>query len=75
LACSKQSAQFKSMEVRNSQFTAFVDVFTPNTFVMVVMSDESIESAATKLNIQMARNHFEKFIQQGNPSAKSILYY
>ncbi len=30
------------MEVRNSQFAAFIDVFTPNTYVMVVISDHSL---------------------------------
>ena len=30
------------MEVRNSAFAAFIDVFTPNTYVMVIMSDSSI---------------------------------
>lgn len=30
------------MEVRNSNFAAFIDVFTSNTYVMVIMSDPSI---------------------------------
>lgn len=30
------------MEVKNSQFSAFIDGFTPNTYVMVIMSDSSI---------------------------------
>ena len=30
------------MEVRNSCFAAFVDFFTPNTYVMVIMSDPTI---------------------------------
>jgi len=40
--CSKLAASFQSMEVRNSTFAAFIDVFTSNTYVMVVMSDPSI---------------------------------
>jgi len=39
---SKLAAQFQSMEVRNSQFAAFIDVFTPNTYVMVIISDHSL---------------------------------
>lgn len=31
-----------SMEVRNSNFAAFIDVFTSNTYVMVIMSDPGI---------------------------------
>lgn len=70
------------MEVRNSNFTAFIDIFTSNTYIMVVMSDPRIsasqfslllafhfvtkkcvaESAATLMNIDCARDHFEKFI-------------
>ena len=39
---SKLHAHFQSMEVRNSSFGAFIDVFTPNTYVMVIMSDSTI---------------------------------
>ena len=42
LSCSKLQAQFQSMEVRNSCFAAFIDVFTPNTYIMVIMSDSDI---------------------------------
>lgn len=42
LSCSKLAAQFHSMEVKNSNFAAFIDVFTPNTYVMVITSDSSI---------------------------------
>ncbi|XP_047740302.1 ras-related GTP-binding protein A, partial [Hyalella azteca] len=59
LSCSKLAAQFKSMEIKNSNFVAYIEVFTANTYVMVVMSDTSIPSAATLLNIRNARKHFE----------------
>jgi len=64
LSCSKTQAQFKSMEVKNKNFTAFIDVFTNNTYIMIILSDPKIQSAATNLNIQVARPHFEKFMQQ-----------
>ncbi|GFR68217.1 Ras-related C3 botulinum toxin substrate 1 [Elysia marginata] len=60
LSCSKIGASFDSMEVRNSSFAAFIENFTPNMVVMVIMSDTSIPSAATQLNIKSARKHFEK---------------
>jgi len=60
LSCSKVAAQFQSMEVRNSNFAAFIDLFTTNTYIMVIMSDPHIPSAATLLNIKNARKHFEK---------------
>ncbi|KAH9514728.1 hypothetical protein Btru_023429 [Bulinus truncatus] len=60
LSCSKIGSSFESMEVRNSAYAAFIEMFTPNMVVMVVMSDTSIPSAATQLNIKNARKHFEK---------------
>jgi Ras-related GTP-binding protein A/B len=48
------------MEVRNENFAAYIDYFTTNTYVMVIMSDASIPSAATLLNIHNARKHFER---------------
>ncbi|XP_065887401.1 ras-related GTP-binding protein A-like [Dysidea avara] len=60
LSCSKLQAQFKSMEVRNHMFAAFIDTFTANTYVMVIMTDSTIPSAATLVNIRNARKHFEK---------------
>lgn len=70
LSCSKLAASFQSMEIRNTQFAAFIDIFTPNTYVMVVMSTPGIPSAATLINIKNARKHFEKLekIDGGHPS-------
>ena len=42
LSCSKLAASFQSMEIRNYSFSAFIDIFTPNTYVMVIVSDPSI---------------------------------
>ncbi|XP_050998448.1 ras-related GTP-binding protein B isoform X1 [Acomys russatus] len=67
LSCSKLAASFQSMEVRNSNFAAFIDIFTSNTYVMVVMSDPSIPSAATLINIRNARKHFEKLEKVDGP--------
>jgi len=39
---SKLTAAFQSMEVRNSTFACFIELLTPNTYVMVVISDPSI---------------------------------
>ncbi|OUC46898.1 Gtr1/RagA G protein region, partial [Trichinella nativa] len=59
LSCSKLGTHFDSMEVTNSNFAAFIDTFTSNTYVMVVVSNTSIASI-TRLNIQNAKKHFEK---------------
>lgn len=73
LSCSKLAAQFQSMEVKNSEFAAFIDVFTPNTYVMVIMSDSNIPSAATLINIKNARKHFEKL--EGVKNYKNWFHY
>jgi len=62
LSCGKAQSQFQGMEVRNSRFSAFIDAFTANTYIMVIVSDPTVHTAATVLNIQNARDHFEKFI-------------
>ncbi|RLU14711.1 hypothetical protein DMN91_012598 [Ooceraea biroi] len=71
LSCSKLAAQFQSMEVRNTNFAAFIDIFTSNTYVMVIMSDPTIPSAATLINIRNARKHFEKLERASQSSALS----
>jgi len=60
LSCGKTQAQFQGMEVQNSQFGAFIDAFTANTYIMVIVSDPSIKTAATLINIKNAKQHFEK---------------
>ncbi|KAL3941793.1 MAG: hypothetical protein SGBAC_003909 [Bacillariaceae sp.] len=62
LSCGKAQAQFQGMEVRNSRFSAFIDAFTANTYIMVIVSNPNVHTAATLLNIQNARDHFERFI-------------
>ncbi|KAL8612340.1 hypothetical protein ACOMHN_020159 [Nucella lapillus] len=42
LSCSKMAASFQSMEVSNSSFAAFIDIFTTNTYIMVILSDPTI---------------------------------
>jgi Ras-related GTP-binding protein A/B len=52
------------MEVRNSHFTAFIDLFTGNTYMMVIMMRPDVSTTLTHLNIAAARKHFEKFIPE-----------
>jgi Ras-related GTP-binding protein A/B len=54
------------MEVRNSQFTAYIDMFTGNTYIMVIMAGPGpkIPTTLTQLNIAAAKKHFEKFIPE-----------
>ncbi|KAL7548782.1 hypothetical protein ACHAWF_012035 [Thalassiosira exigua] len=73
LSCGKAQSQFQGMDVRNSKFTAFIDAFTANTYIMVIVSNPASsngqdwgrgmpQKASTLMNIQKARSHFEQFI-------------
>ncbi|VDD80668.1 unnamed protein product [Mesocestoides corti] len=64
LSCSKVGANFTAIELQTSQFSAFIDVFTTNTYIMVIMSDPTI---ATLLNIRSAKKHFEKLEKLETP--------
>lgn len=64
LSCSKTNAQFQGMTVGNSTFSAFLDVFTSNTYVMVITSDPAVPEASTQLNISIARDHFEEVMKE-----------
>ena len=62
LSISKAQAQFQGLEVRNSKFSCFIDAFTANTYIMVIVNNKNVHTAATLMNIQNAREHFETFI-------------
>lgn len=51
------------MEVRNSQYGALIDMFTGNTYVMLVTTGKyaAVPTTLLQLNIAAARKHFEKF--------------
>lgn len=73
LSCGKAQSQFQGMDVCNSKFTALIDAFTANTYIMVIVSHagqnnggqdwgRETRKAVTLMNIQKARSHFEQFI-------------
>ena len=70
LSCAKLGAKFQSMEVRNSQFAAFIDTFTSNTMVLVVQCDSQMPSEATLVNIRNARKFFEELENPENSFTK-----
>ena len=59
LSCSKLASQFLSMEVRNTNFAAFIDVFTSNTYVMVIMSDPGIRKFSSNFSIILIKFVFK----------------
>ncbi|KZT26611.1 hypothetical protein NEOLEDRAFT_1241056 [Neolentinus lepideus HHB14362 ss-1] len=51
---------FHSLEMELAEFTAVLDELTKNTYVMIVVHDPTIETAALRLNIRLARRKFEE---------------
>lgn len=74
LSCSKLGAKFQSMEVRNSQFAAFINTFTSNTYIMVIMSDPTMPSEAALINIRNARKYFEELENPNSTSSSQLLH-
>ncbi|KAJ2997849.1 hypothetical protein HDV02_005119 [Globomyces sp. JEL0801] len=64
LKYSKSQASFQTMEIRNPNMSIFVQPLTPNTYILVVLSNASIQSAIPIMNIQLSRKHFEEIEQQ-----------
>lgn len=59
LSCNKMGTSIKSMLVRNSKFTAMIDEFNDNCYIMVVVSDNKIQPNAIELSILGAKRYFE----------------
>ncbi|EGN95735.1 hypothetical protein SERLA73DRAFT_186922 [Serpula lacrymans var. lacrymans S7.3] len=59
-SCSRLREEFHSLEMELSEFTAVLDEMTKNTYVLVVVHNPIVETAAIKMNIRMARRKFEE---------------
>lgn len=53
----------RSLDVHNSEFDTFLYEFTSTTFIMVVVADKDVRTAATLMNINLARPHFERLLR------------
>ena len=73
LSCAKASAVFTSMAVNSDNFSAFIEKFTENTYVLFVIGDKSITTTATRLNIVASRKQFDLAMEQEELSGKSAL--
>ena len=45
LSCTKFNSQFSNLQLKTSVFSAYICIFTPNTYIMVIVNDPSIEAA------------------------------
>ncbi|KAJ7827790.1 hypothetical protein B0H14DRAFT_2367479, partial [Mycena olivaceomarginata] len=59
-SCSRVREEFHSLEMELPEFSAVLDEMTKNTYVLIIVQDPTIETAALKLNIRMARRKFEE---------------
>ncbi|KAJ2248563.1 hypothetical protein GGI13_004608 [Coemansia sp. RSA 455] len=57
--CSNVQESFRSFEIRNKNYTLFIEPFTKSTYILVITSDPEIEPAVTKANIKAAKPHFQ----------------
>merc|ERR1719282_1335142 len=67
LSCGKVKTSFRSFQVKNSLFSATIEPFLQHSFVMVVVSDPQIHSAAVAENLRAAKRHFAELSKQGAP--------
>jgi Ras-related GTP-binding protein A/B len=63
LGVNREHNTFNTLDIQTSSFRAYMDRFTPNTFVLVITSKNDIKPAATVLNVNAARCHFLKLTQ------------
>ncbi|KIO34761.1 hypothetical protein M407DRAFT_89830 [Tulasnella calospora MUT 4182] len=65
ISCSKLQEQFNSLEIRFPHYTAVLEILTSNTYVMIIVADPDVQSAALRMNIRLAREKFEE-LQAGS---------
>jgi len=63
LSCGKSMATFQSMTVSNGRCSAYIDVFTANTYAMVITTDRAIHPAVVHHNLASAKSHFDSTLQ------------
>ncbi|PWZ02796.1 hypothetical protein BCV70DRAFT_197057 [Testicularia cyperi] len=66
LPAKTSTCEFVAVELRAPNFTAYIDSLTSNTYILVMCADPRIQMASIKLNLQLARDHFER-LQAVNP--------
>ncbi|PAV23817.1 ras-related gtp binding a [Pyrrhoderma noxium] len=59
-SCLRSREEFKCLDMELPEYSAVLDELTKNTYVMVIVHDPTIETAAIKINIRLARQKFEE---------------
>ncbi|CAL1156390.1 unnamed protein product [Cladocopium goreaui] len=63
LSCQKAKTNFRNFVVKNDSFRAIIEPFLTHSYIMVVISDLSITSAATSANLWAARAYFSDMVK------------
>jgi len=66
-SCTRMREDFRSLDMELPDYTAVLDELTKNTYIMVVVHDPTIETAAIKINIRLAREKFEELQSETLP--------
>jgi len=72
LGVNREHNTFNTLDIQTSAFRAYMDRFTPNTFVLVITSKQDIKPAATVLNVNAARAHFLKLTQDAKEGSLGL---
>ncbi|CDO73619.1 hypothetical protein BN946_scf185014.g89 [Trametes cinnabarina] len=59
-SCARVREEFYALEMELPEFTAVLDELTRNTYVLIIVHDPTIETAALRMNIRLARPKFEE---------------
>ncbi|KAJ7633048.1 Gtr1/RagA G protein conserved region-domain-containing protein [Roridomyces roridus] len=59
-SCSRVREEFHALEMELPQFSAVLDELTKNTYILIIVHDPAVETAALRLNVRMARRKFEQ---------------
>jgi len=59
-SCSRMREEFHALEMELPEFTAVLDGMTRNTYILLIVHDPTIETAALRINIRLARPKFEE---------------
>ena len=64
---------FQYIEVRNKNFSTFMDLFTPHTVICVVQEGPSFPTGMMAINLKYAKEYFMKLEQEAALEQQSQL--
>ena len=50
------------MVIKTKSFTSYLEEFTKSTYIMIILSDTSVNQELIKLNIELSKTNFENII-------------